>query len=79
LLASIAQKYGDFSVAPAGLLNPASGALDVSIHPEQSRKSDNRPTVLLYIQLYAQNCAACHSDMGGPHDFRVHLATNDPK
>jgi hypothetical protein len=20
-----------------------------------------------------------HGDMGGPHDFRVHLLTNDPK
>jgi hypothetical protein len=20
-----------------------------------------------------------HDDMGGPHDFRVHLATNDPE
>jgi hypothetical protein len=20
-----------------------------------------------------------HGDMGGPHDFRVHLPTNDPK
>jgi hypothetical protein len=42
------KSVGNFSTARAGLLNPASGAMDLAIHREQARPLHACPTVLRY-------------------------------